>query len=80
MVLSQALRDLKATPVPGHAVVGSGRAGLDPSATYSFAYAIVAQADKPTGPYASAFQFNNTSCPLDYLGNYIFNLDPTVPP
>jgi pimeloyl-ACP methyl ester carboxylesterase len=79
MVLSAALNALGQTRVPGHALVGSGRAELDPSGFYKtedkdFATLL----DKSTGPYATAF--SDPNCPYDALDNYTFNLDKNVPP
>jgi pimeloyl-ACP methyl ester carboxylesterase len=79
MVLSAALRALGQTRVPGHTVVGSGRALLDPSGFYVTEDKTVATVlDKSTGPYATAF--NDPSCPYDAVANYTFNLDTAVPP
>jgi len=78
MVLSSALRSLGDTPVPGHAVVGSGRALLDPSDGYADADAALAALDTSTGPYRTAF--NDPNCAFDALDNYTFNLDKNVPP
>src|SRR5207248_8396494 len=64
MVLSPALRALGQTRVPGHAVVGSGRALLDPSGSYaSRARTFGGFLDTPIGPYAAAF--HDPNCPYD---------------
>jgi len=79
MVLSAALNALGQTRVPGHALVGSGRAALDPSGSYAAENKDVATLlDKSTGPYATAF--SDPDCPNDALDNYTFNLDKNVPP
>ena len=80
LVLSQALLVLRETRVPGHVIVGSGRAVLDPSDSYKDqAELIVFAVDTPSGPYASAFT-KAAVCPYDALANYTFNLNPDVPP
>ena len=79
MVLSQALRLLGRTPVPGHAIVGSGRAVDDPSGTFAAAAKNIATfVDTANGPYATAFK--DQDCPQDALANYTFNLDKNSPP
>ncbi len=78
MLLSPALRALGETRVPGHAVVGSGRALLDPSGYYVGADAAFLLLDKSSGPYATALSDRN--CPFDALDNYTFNLDKNTPP
>jgi len=79
MVLSAALNALGQTRVPGHAVVGSGRALLDPSGFYKTEDNDVATLlDKSNGPYATAY--SDPSCPYDAIDNYTFNLDKNVPP
>ena len=79
LVLSPALRALGQTRVPGHAVVGSGRAVLDPSKSYEGrARTFGTFLDKPTGPYATAF--HDPNCPYDAFYNYVFNLDKNAPP
>ena len=79
MVLSMALQALGQTRVPGHAVVGSGRALLDPRGFYKTEDNEVATLlDKSDGPYATAY--SDPSCPYDALDNYTFNLDKNVPP
>jgi hypothetical protein len=79
LVLSAALQALGQTRVPGHAVVGSGRALLDPTGFYAAEDKNAAELlDKSTGPYATAF--TDPSCPYDALANYTFNLDKNVPP
>ena len=80
MVLSPALQSLRETPVPGHVIVGSGRAALDPSNTYNKEAFGILLVDKSDGPYVMASGFNNSACPTDSLFNYIFNLDPDIPP
>jgi len=80
MVLSDALRALGETRVPGHVMAGSGRAVLDRSNTFQLALTALVFADKSGGPYQTAAGFNNSACPTDTLANYIFNLDPNDPP
>ncbi len=79
MVLSPALRALGPTRVPGHAVVGSGRALLDPSGSYAGrARTFGGFLDNPFGPYATAF--HDPDCPYDAFYDFVFNLDKNVPP
>jgi pimeloyl-ACP methyl ester carboxylesterase len=79
MVLSDALRALGRTRLPGHAIVGSGRALLDPTGSFAAAAKNIATLlDKSTGPYATAFADPN--CPQDALANYTFNLNKATPP
>jgi pimeloyl-ACP methyl ester carboxylesterase len=79
MVLSEALRALGETRIPGHAIVGSGRALLDPSFQFVLIESSLAlDFDLPTGPYARAFA--ESACQFDGLANFIFNLQTTVPP
>ena len=79
MVLSPALRALGQTRVPGHAVVGSGRAVLDPSGSYTGrARTFGGFLDQPFGPYATAL--HDPSCAYDAFYNFAFNLDKNVPP
>jgi pimeloyl-ACP methyl ester carboxylesterase len=79
LVLSQALQALGQTRVPGHAVVGSGRALLDPSGFYAAEDKNAATLlDKQTGPYATAF--GDPNCPYDAVANYTFNLNKDTPP
>jgi hypothetical protein len=80
MVLSDALRKLGETRVPGHAIAGSGRAALDPTLTFQGALLALFVADTLGGPYQTAAGFNNSACPNDALANYMFNLDPNDPP
>ena len=79
MVLSAALNSLGQTRVPGHALVGSGRALQDPSGFYKSEDDHVATLlDKSTGPYAKAY--SDPNCPYDAIDNYTFNLNKNVPP
>lgn len=79
MVLSAALRALGETRIPGHAIVGSGRALLDPSLQFIFIESSLAlDFDLPTGPYARAYA--ESPCQLDGLANFIFNLQTNSPP
>lgn len=80
MILSQALNALGETRVPGHVVVGSGRAKLDPSGFYLRQELAIVSADTATGPYANALNNAAEGCGSDALTNYVFNLDPNVPP
>jgi len=78
MVLSQAVRNLRQSRVPGHALVGSGRSTLDPSGTYQLEQFGIAALDSSNGPYLAAFLMQ--PCPYDFQANYIFNLDVNTPP
>jgi hypothetical protein len=84
LVLSPALRALGQTRVPGHAVVGSGRALLDPSGSYAGrartfgGFLDGGFLDIPAGPYATAF--HDPNCPYDAFYDFVFNLDKNVPP
>jgi hypothetical protein len=78
MLLSPALLALGESLVPGHAVVGSGRALLDPSGYYKNADFASAFLDTSSGPYWTAIQDPN--CGFDAFDNYAFNLDKNTPP
>jgi hypothetical protein len=78
LVLSPALRALGQTRVPGHAVVGSGRALLDPSGSYASRARTFGGFLDIFGPYATAF--HDPNCPYDAFYNFVFNLDKNVPP
>jgi hypothetical protein len=78
LVLSPALRALVQTRVPGHAVVGSGRALLDPSGSYAGRARTFGGFLDTFGPYAAAF--HDPNCPYDAFYNYVFNLDKNAPP
>jgi hypothetical protein len=84
LVLSPALRALGQTRVPGHAMVGSGRALLDPSGSYAGrartfgGFLDGGFLDIPAGPYATAF--HDPNCPYDAFYDFVFNLDKNVPP
>ena len=80
MVLSDALKGLGESRVPGHAIAGAARATLDPSGNYLLSLTALIFADKSDGPYERASSANNSACPSDTLSNYVFNLDPNVPP
>jgi hypothetical protein len=78
LVLSPALRALGQTRVPGHVMVGSGRALLDPSGSYASRARTFGGFLDIFGPYAAAF--HDPNCPYDAFYNYVFNLDKNVPP
>jgi hypothetical protein len=78
LVLSPALRALGQTRVPGHAVVGSGRALLEPRRYYVGRADVSGGIDQPTGPYAAAY--HDPNCRYDAFYDYVFNLDKNVPP
>jgi pimeloyl-ACP methyl ester carboxylesterase len=80
MVLSEALKALGESRVPGHAIAGAGRAALDPSGSYSQGFLALFFADTFNGPYQQAAGANKSACLTDTLTNYVFNLDPNVPP